>query len=68
MNFSEYQLERLEQTDRLIELADKARIYYTIHLDENLNIADFNQLVSDAYLETVRRSVEVAKKLLVMLT
>jgi len=66
MNFSEYRLERLEQTDRLIELADKAGIYYTIHLDENLNIADFNQLVSDAYLETVRRSVEVAKKLLVL--
>ena len=64
MNFPEYQLEGLEQTDRLLEAADAAGIYYTIHLDENLNIADFNSLVTGAYLETVRRTIEVAKKLL----
>ncbi|MBQ6406969.1 MAG: sugar phosphate isomerase/epimerase [Butyrivibrio sp.] len=64
MNFPEYQVDLLEETDRLIEFADKAGIYYTIHLDENLNIADFNRLVSDAYLETVRRSIEVTKTLL----
>lgn len=64
MNLPEYQVDELEQTDRLMELADKAGIYYTIHLDENLNIADFNRLVSDAYLETVRRSIEVTKALL----
>lgn len=66
MNFPEYQLEGLEKTDELIEAADKAGIYYTIHLDENLNIADFNKLVSDAYLETVRRAIEVARNLLVL--
>ncbi len=66
MNFPEYQLEGLEKTDELIEAADKAGIYYTIHLDENLNIADFNKLVSDAYLETVRRAIEVTKNLLVL--
>ena len=64
MNFPEYQTEHLEQTDRLIRLAEQAGIYYTIHLDENLNIADFNQLVSEAYLETVRRSITAAVKLL----
>ena len=64
MNFPEYQVDQLERTDRLIQIAEQAGIYYTIHLDENMNIADFNQLVSDAYLETVRRSIEVAKKLL----
>ena len=64
MNFPEYQVEGLEQTDYLIQLAEKAEIYYTVHLDENLNIADFNQLVSEAYLETVRRSIEATKKLL----
>ena len=64
MNFPEYQTERLEDTETLLRLAEEAGIYYTIHLDENLNIADFNRLVSDAYLETVRRSVEAAKKLL----
>ena len=64
MNFPEYQIDGLEQTDRLLEAADAAGLYYTIHLDENLNIADFNSLVTDAYLETVRRTVAVAKKLL----
>ncbi len=64
MNFPEYQVERLEQTDSLIKLAERVGVYYTIHLDENLNVADFNPLVSGAYLETVRRSVFAAKKLL----
>ena len=64
MNFPEYQADRLEDTGRLLRLAEEAGIYYTVHLDENLNIADFNRLVSEAYLETVRRTVEAAKKLL----
>jgi hypothetical protein len=38
------------------------QIYYTIHLDENMNVADFNPLVREAYLETVRRTIEVAKQ------
>ncbi len=64
MNFLEYQVECLEQTDSLLRIAEHAGICYTIHLDENLNIADFNHLVSEAYLETVRRSIEAAKKLI----
>lgn len=64
MNFPEYQVDRLEQVDTLIKTAENAGIYYTIHLDENLNVADFNPLISAAYLETVRRSIKVAKKLL----
>ena len=64
MNFPEYQVDRLEKTDLFLDAAEAAGIYYTIHLDENLNIADFNRLVTDAYLETVRRTIEVAKNLL----
>jgi sugar phosphate isomerase/epimerase len=64
MNFPEYQVDRLEQTDALVAAAVAAGIYYTIHLDENLNVADFNRLVSWAYLNTVRRTVAVAKRLL----
>ena len=64
MNFPEYQLDKLEETDIFIKAAEQAHIYYTIHLDENLNIADFNSLVSEAYLKTVRRTIEVSKKLL----
>ena len=58
MNFPEYQVDRLEETGRLLDAADAAGIYFTVHLDENLNIADFNRLVTDAYLETVRRTIE----------
>ncbi len=63
MNFPEYQTERLEQTKELKRVAERFGIYYTIHLDENLNIADFNRLVSEAYLETVRRSINAAREL-----
>lgn len=63
MNFPEYQTETLAKTDDLMRAAERAGIYYTIHLDENLNIADFNRLVSKAYLETVRCSVAAARKL-----
>ena len=64
MNFPEYQVHYLEYTNALNEFAEKAGIYFTIHLDEQLNIADFNPLVSSAYMETVRRTIEVAKNLL----
>ena len=64
MNFPEYQVECLERTETLLRAAEQAGIYYTVHLDENLNIADFNRLVSDAYLETVRRTIGATGKLL----
>ena len=62
MNFPEYQIDKLENTKYFLDVAEDAKIYYTIHLDENMNIADFNPLVREAYLETVRRTINVAKK------
>ena len=62
MNFPEYQIDKMENIDWFYKKADEAGIYYTIHLDENMNIADFNPLVREAYLETVRRTIEVAKQ------
>ena len=62
MNLPEYQIDQMEKLDLFYKKADEAGIYYTIHLDENLNVADFNPLVREAYLETVRRVVDVAKK------
>ena len=64
MNFPEYQAARLERTSELLRLGERAGIYFTIHLDENLNIADFNPLVAEAYRETVRRTVAAAQALL----
>lgn len=62
MNFPEYQIDKIRDMERFCKKADEAGIYYTIHLDENMNVADFNPLVREAYLETVRRSIETAKK------
>lgn len=63
MNFPMYQLPQLEQTDYLKELAEKNKIYFTIHLDENLNVCDFNPLVADAYMETVKRALKAAHEI-----
>ena len=63
MNFPEYQLDFLRNTGALLEACADNGIYFTIHLDENLDIADLNPLVRQAYLETVRRSIEAAKEL-----
>ena len=64
MNFPEYQVDRLERTEELTRIAERHHLYYTVHLDENLNIADFNPLVTQAYLETIRRTVFAARALL----
>lgn len=63
MNFPMYQVPYLEETDYLNELAQKNDIYFTIHLDENLNVGDFNRFVADAYMETVERTLKVAQKI-----
>ena len=64
MNFPEYQIDQLENWKKFYHEAKESGVYYTIHLDENLNIADFNPLVREAYLETTRRTIEVAKQML----
>ena len=63
MNFPMYQVPQLEQTGYLRELARQNDIYFTIHLDENLNVCDFNRFVADAYMETVERTLKVAKEI-----
>jgi len=62
MNLPEYQTDKLDAV-RLLEIADKYGIYYTIHLDENLNPCDFNNKVAAAYTETVLQTIEAAKQL-----
>ena len=62
MNFPEYQIDQLEDADRFVRLADEAGIAYTIHLDENLDPADFNPLVRAAYWETMQRTILAAKR------
>lgn len=63
MNLPEYQVEKLEKTEVFQEIMSENNIYFTIHLDENLNIADFNKEVAGAYMDTVKRVIAVAHKL-----
>lgn len=63
MNFPPYQIERLRDLASLRDAAARYGIYYTIHLDENMNVCDFNHAVAAAYRDTVRQCVEVARAL-----
>lgn len=62
MNFPQYQMDTMA-VSRLREIAEKYGIFYTIHLDDNMNVADFNPLVAGAYEDTVVAAVELAKEL-----
>ncbi len=62
MNLPQYQPDKID-IPYFKELADKHGISYTIHLDENLNISDFNPYIADAYRRTVTETIELSKKL-----
>lgn len=62
MNLPQYQLDKID-VDYFKSIADRYGIYYTIHLDENLNISDFNPYVAEAYIKTVTDTIEIAKRL-----
>ena len=62
MNMTKYQLTKID-VDYFKKVADKYGIYYTIHLDENLNVSDFNPYVAEAYTKTVADTIEIAKRL-----
>lgn len=62
MNMPQYQIEGID-IKRFAEAAKENSIYYTMHLDENLNVCDFNMKVASAYLETVLAVIDLAKKL-----
>lgn len=59
MNMPQYQVDKLSM-DTLRYIQNSA-IYFTIHLDESLNIWDFNPLVSKAYFDTVLSAISFAK-------
>lgn len=62
MNLPQYQLGKIDSYE-LLKIADKYGIYYTIHLDENLNVSDFNSLIADSYIKTVLETIRLAKEL-----
>lgn len=62
MNLPQYQPDTID-VRRLERTAREYGIFYTIHLDENMNVTDFNPYVVEGYFRTVRETVELAKRL-----
>lgn len=62
MNMPAYQLERLD-VGEMRDIANRCGIGFTFHLDENLDIADFNSKVKKAYVDTVRDTIHLAREI-----
>lgn len=62
MNLPQYQIDGLDPA-ALEKTAKEFGIGYTIHLDETMNMADFNPYVAQAHLRTTLETIELAKKL-----
>ncbi len=62
MNLLEFQTDRVD-VDKLNRIREKEGIYFTFHLDENLNVCDLNPKVADAYRKTVMETIAIAKRI-----
>ncbi|MCI9144401.1 MAG: sugar phosphate isomerase/epimerase [Lachnospiraceae bacterium] len=62
MNLPQYQLAEID-ISHFQDIADRYDISYTIHLDENLNVSDFNPYIAEGYRRTVAETIALAKKL-----
>lgn len=62
MNLPQYQPGCMSARE-LARIAEEFGVYYTIHLDENLNPCDFNPLVADAYVQSALRAIDMALEL-----
>ena len=62
INFPQYLLEKLD-VEKLRSLAEEYGIFYTLHLDDEMSIADFNPYIADGYCKTVYDAIELSKKL-----
>ena len=62
MNLPACQLHALDPL-HLRRLSEEYSLFFTIHLDENLNVADFNPYVADAYRRTVLETIDLTKEI-----
>lgn len=60
MNLPQYQRWDLSE---LQEAGERCGVGFTIHLDENLDLCDFNPRIADAYLDTLLEAIGAARKL-----
>ena len=59
MNLPQYQLGEMKPK-KLRDVAQMYGVYFTLHLDENLNVWDFNPAVAKAYFDTLLHAVKFA--------
>ena len=62
MNLPQYQVQAMDAA-HLKKVAAQYGISYTIHLDETMNIADFNPYIREAHIRTTLETIELAKQL-----
>ena len=62
INFPQFTLDMLDVAE-LKRIADQYGIFYTLHLDDEMSIADFNPYVADGYCRTVYDAVKLSKEL-----
>ena len=61
-NFPWYQTDAIDPK-LYNDISRRFDIFYTIHLEEELNVCGYNQKVTDAYLATVVEAIELAKRI-----
>lgn len=62
MNFPQYQFDGID-IGYYQDLMEQHGIYFTLHLEEDLNVCGYNKEVRTAYLNTVRQAITIAKQL-----
>jgi sugar phosphate isomerase/epimerase len=62
MNLPQFQLHNID-CDYYRYLMKSNHIFFTLHLPEDLNISNFNPVVANAYMRTVKDSIKISKKL-----
>ena len=62
INFPQYLLQNLD-VENLKKLSQEQGIFYTLHLDDEMSIADFNPYIAEGYCQTVYDAIELSKSL-----
>ena len=61
INFPQYLLTQLDANE-LKRIAEEYGIFYSLHLDDEMSIADFNPYVAQGYCQTVLDAIALAKE------
>ena len=63
MNLPQFQSKNNEFVEKLKSVSEEYNIYYTIHLEEELDVCTFNRTIRKAWIESIIDTLKMAKKL-----